>query len=361
MDGVVLENGSTIMKGGFIGDDAPRSIFSSRVGRHRGRSDRLIVGEDFLRAGDAVADVRQRPVVERGIVTDWHAMERLLHHQFFAELRAPPSENAVCHTESPTAPRAHRERLLELLFETFDTPHVQIVNSAKASLFASGRGTGLILDSGGGVTHAVALFEGTVMHHGVRLLDLAGNDVSDVLASHFPADVRRSDVAAVKQTMCQVRTEGSCANGGAYKLPDGTSLPVTAEALSDAPEIMFRPQLVGLEAPGVHEMVREAIDACDVDLRGQLFSSVVLAGRNTKLAGFDQRLRGELAALLSERPTTGGGTARVVAPPERQCTAWIGGSISASLTSTPWLSRAQYNEHGPTAAHTQFSDVSKWF
>jgi len=91
--------------------------------------------------------------------------------------------------------------------------------------------------------------------------------------------------------------------------------------------------------------VHDAINTCDTDIRKDLYQNIVLAGGNSMFPGINERMKKELKALApaSMEPT-------VFAPPERKYTVWIGGSILASLStfSHMYISRAEYNESGPS-------------
>ena len=115
-----------------------------------------------------------------------------------------------------------------------------------------------------------------------------------------------------------------------------------------APEIMFQPQLIGLEYKGVHDMVHTAIRKCDYDLRGTLYNSVILSGGTTMCQGFGDRLLNEIRKLVAKDCKI-----RIYAPPNRQLSTWSGGSILASLATFKqmWLSKEDYEEEGVSALH----------
>ena len=94
-----------------------------------------------------------------------------------------------------------------------------------------------------------------------------------------------------------------------------------------APEILFDPEIIGLEYPGVHQIVVDAINRTDLDLRKSLYSNIVLSGGSTLTKGFGDRLLTELQKLAVKDMRI-----KIFAPPERKYSTWIGGSILAGLS-----------------------------
>ena len=298
--------------------------------------------------------------IEHGIVTNWDDMETIWHHSFYEELQVPPEQQPVLLTEAPMNPKANRERMAQIMFETFQVPALYVNIQAVLSLYASGRTTGCVLDSGDGVTHTVPIYEGYALPHAVIRLDFAGRDLTDYLMNilkergySLTTAAEREIARDIKETLCYVAVdfeeEMHNTNETSFELPDGNVLVLGNERFR-CPEIMFQPSWAGLDMDGIAESTFQTIMGCDVDIRKDLYANIVLSGGNTMFPGITERMQRE----ISERaPRTQSIQVKVVAPRERKYSVWVGGSILASLSSFQgmWITQEEYKQGGPAVVH----------
>ncbi|EPE35925.1 Actin-like ATPase [Glarea lozoyensis ATCC 20868] len=370
---IVLDNGSGTIRAGFAGDDLPKCYFPSFVGRPKHL--RVLAGalEGDVFIGDRAQELRGllkiRYPLEHGIVTDWDDMERIWEYVYGEGLKTLSEEHPVLLTEPPLNPRSNRDTAAQILFETFNVPALYTSIQAVLSLYASGRTTGIVLDAGDGVSHAVPVYEGFAMPSSIRRIDVAGRDVTEHMQTLlrkagyvFHTSAEKEVVRMIKEKVSYVAadpkreekewTSAKLGDGKTveYALPDGNKIKIGAERFR-APEILFDPEIIGLEYPGIHQIVVDAINRTDLDLRKSLFGNIVLSGGSTLTKGFGDRLLQEVRRLAVKDMRI-----KISAPPERKYSTWIGGSILAGLSTFKkmWVSIDDWHEN-PDIIHTKFT------
>ena len=255
-------------------------------------------------------------------------------------------------------PKANREKMAQIMFETFNVPCTHVSITPTLVLYSSGRVTGALLDCGGMISQCACIYEGFGLPLSFLHLELAGSDITDYLMKMFNDAghmIERETINNIKEKLCYValdfgeklRTSASSSSLKKFKLPDGQMISIGDEGFM-CPEALFDPSLLGMDYAGIHKMVCNSIMKCDVDTHSDLYANIVVAGGSTLFSGFADRMCKELTALAP--PTR---RVKVVAYPERKYSVWIGGSILASLSTfmPMWITKQEYDEEGASVIH----------
>ena len=368
---VVIDNGSGMIKAGIGGEDAPRVNFPSVVGRPKFDRIQNDGDKDLFFGAQAIEKkglLTLEYPLENGIVKNWEYMERIWHHTFYNELKTDPTEQPVLLTEAPLNPKKNREIMIEKFFEDFKVPAFYVFTQAVLALYASGRTTGLVVDSGDGVTHVVVIYDGYSIKHATQRMDLAGRSLTEYLQKYlteegvsFKGTGDKEIVKAIKEKLCYValdyeqeladyqrgKDKVESDKRAEFELPDGTKMKV-GDLRIRTPECLFRPGLLGLDIPGIHKQIYESVQKSDIDLRRDLFENITLSGGTTMFDGLQERLNKEISMLVP--PTV---KVKIIAPVERKYSIWIGGSVMSTLATfqSSWIHASEFQEVGPSIVH----------
>ncbi|KAI3990968.1 hypothetical protein MKX01_026152 [Papaver californicum] len=357
MEAVVIDAGSKLLKAGFaLPDQAPTMIIPSQM-KH--------MPEDGVLSDNPVMDdVTIDPVV-RGFIQDWDAMEDLLHHVLYTGLGWEiGNEGQVLFTDPLLTPKALRERLVQLMFETFNISGFYASEQAVLSLYALGRISGCTVDIGHGKIDIAPVFEGAVQHIASQRFEIGGIDLTNLLAKELqksnPAtNISLSDVERLKELYAccaedQAAYEGtqkSCLSEK-HTLPDGQVITIKKERYTVG-EALFQPSILGLEEHGIVEQLVRCISNLSSENHRQLLETTVVCGGTASMVGFEERFQKEANLCSSAiRPSL------VKAPeymPENMVknSAWMGGAILAKVVfpQNQHVTKADYDETGPSIVH----------
>ena len=404
---LVFDVGSYSFRAGYAGEDMPKAEFPTTIGV----SD---VTEEMKMEVDDPAQIKDKKYyidtvnlkvarpgmdvttcLKEGLIEDWDQFENMMNHTYKKHIKSDSNLHPVLMSEAAWNTRAKREKLTELMFETYNIPAFFLCKNAVLSAFANGRSTGLVLDSGAGLTTAVPVYDGYVLQQAIVKSPLAGDFIAlecrklmeelnlDVIPPYMIAsketvglseaaiwkkkenlpevtksfhnfmvkDVLQDFAASVLQVSDSPYEEEEIETmpTSHYEFPNGYNQDFGSERFRIA-EGLFDPSLIkgtpGDTMLGVAPVVTTSIGMCDIDIRPSLYSSVIVTGGNTLLNGFIDRLNRDLTS--KSPPSMRLKLIYSSVSAERRFSSWIGGSILASLGSFQqmWISKQEYDEGG---------------
>ncbi|KAJ7308233.1 hypothetical protein JRQ81_008756 [Phrynocephalus forsythii] len=361
---VVIDTGTGTCKAGFAGQQCPQAVIETVVGypteqSMRTRRDRpdTFVGERARLEPDLEVVLPLR----NGIIIDWEAAEVLWRHLFYHDLKVAPEDHALLLSDPPLCPTTNREKLVEVVFESLNSPGMYVAYQSVLSVYAHGKISGLVVDTGYAVTHTVPVHQGYNLPHAVERLDIAGANITSYLRDllrdrgHYLDERMLSVVDDIKERCCYValdfQNEWSRPKkeyATEYQLPDGQTIPLGKERFQ-CPEILFQPpQMPGLSVLGVPGMAQRSLRKVPEGYRKDMYENIFLCGGSSMFDGFEKRFTHD---FLGGVPTNT--KVNITAAPLRKCSVWTGGSILASLKNfqSCWVRKEQYEESGPYIVH----------
>ncbi|WKY08999.1 hypothetical protein Q1695_001843 [Nippostrongylus brasiliensis] len=381
---IVVDNGSGFVKCGYAGTNFPAHIFPSLVGRPLVRSSQKVGNIEIkdLMVGEECSQLRQMLDIsypmDNGIVRNWEDMAHVWDHTFGPEkLDIDPKDCKLLLTEPPLNPSSNRERLFQVMFEQYGFHSIHVAVQAVLTLYAQGLLTGVVVDSGDGVTHICPVYQGYALHHLTRRLDIAGRDITRYLIKllllrgyNFNHSADFETVRLMKEKLCYVAYDveqeqklalETTVLSQTYTLPDGRTIRLGGERF-EAPEVLFQPHLINIEKPGLSETLFGCIQSSDIDTRLDFYKHIVLSGGSTMYPGLPSRLEKEMKQLYLDRVLKGNTElfqkfkVRIEATPFRKHMVFLGGAVLANIMRDRdqaseisldfWISKAEYEEGG---------------
>ena len=363
---IVIDNGSQMIKAGYGGEEVPRIVCPSNVGRPKyyrvvlGHEDKNVyIGDNAYENAEVL--FLNYPI-KHGVITNWDDMEILWRNIFERQLAIDTSQHPVIITEPAKNPKSNREKMAQILFESFNVPSLYVSVQGILSLYTFGRNTGIVCNIGDGVSEFYPIYEGIPIPQAAIRNDFAGDDVTnwlqELLREHghnFTTTAEKVIVRDIKEkhsyTPLDYESELQKAKNTAdcevqYTLPDGNIITISDERFRCS-ELLFQPNMNGFELDGIHQNILNSIKRCKTNFHKDLYSNILLCGGASMTEGLPYRLEKEIVNSVPQAVNV-----RIAAPPERKYSTWIGGSIfSQCITSEKYISRSEYDEIGKAIVH----------
>lgn len=302
----------------------------------------------------------------KGHFQDFHSLEKLLHATIDFHHKIQPEEHRVMISLPDSAPRPNKEKIVQIMFETFNVMEYACTSHCVAAMAGMGLGTGICVDSGYEMTLVSPLYEGLSLPLTISQLDMGGRTVTEQLENCFP--VQRKSIGAMewavtmrkfKEENCFVAqdfftelnlSKKSNPTRNVFKLPDGQSVCLGSECF-ECCEGLFSPALFGMDCEGLSEAVKSTILKSDVDIRQDLANNILVCGGNTLLNGFEFRIQKNVEQLFPSF------NVRVFAPDDREDLVFKGCTVLNEMLednitlATRLVTKAEYEENGPRVIH----------
>ncbi|KAJ2630388.1 Arp2/3 complex subunit, actin nucleation center [Coemansia sp. RSA 1290] len=375
---LVVDNGTGFAKVGFAGSNFPEHVFPSVVGRPMLRAEEATTLADVpyeikdINVGTEAAALRavldMSYPIENGIIKNWEDMQHVWDYTFYEKLRVDPRQSKVLLTEAPLNPLSNREKMCEIMFERYGFEGVYVAIQAVLTLYAQGLLTGVVIDSGDGVTHIIPVYQGFSLPNSIKRLDVAGRHVTRYLIKLLQlrgyAFNRTADfetVRQIKEKVCYVSYDLDLDKKLAtetttlvesYTLPDGRVIKVGSERFQ-APECLFQPELIDVESPGVAELLVNTVQSTPIDIRSELYKHVVLSGGSSMYPGLPSRLEKETKQLYLQNVLNGDASRldrfklQIDDPPNRRHMVFLGGAVLADVmkdNEQAWVSKREWED-----------------
>ena len=378
---IVFDNGSGYLKAGLSTDEQPLCTIPALVGRPMLRYAEKIEDIELkpLMIGDEVIPVRSilelsYPMKE-GIIENEEDMALLWDYCIKQKLGVTDGDlkdRKFLLTEAPSNPTKNKQKMAEILFEKMGAGFFNIEPQAKLTIFCEGLETGIVLDSGDGVTHVIPIAMSCLLHHQIKRLDIAGRHITEYLIKllqlkgyAFNSTADFETVREMKEKYCFVSCDYEADKkldkettyyNSIHKLPDGRKIRISSEKF-EATEILFDPTKVDNEQPGIHEMVFNSIDECAMDVKKDLYNSIVLSGASTMFAGYASRIENEIKNFYIKKNLAQSDNKKIkininiIDSPRRKYSVFIGATVLANTynqneNTQYWITKAEWDEFG---------------
>ncbi|MFX0037909.1 MAG: zinc ribbon domain-containing protein [Promethearchaeota archaeon] len=314
---IIIDIGSAYVKIGFAGEPGPRFIFPCITGTEKYKSVMVDVSARSIYVGNDVSRMRGvlkiKHPISRAEIMDWESYYEILNYIFYSLLRVEDlTQYPVLYCEPPFMHKETKEYIARLFFETHQVNSLIMMPTPLLSLFSVGLTTGLVIESGDGLTWTVPIINGTIVQHAVQKLPLAGIDINQNLKNLLMREGVSIASSAADEIIQEIK-EKNCyfvldpnkplKSGDMFSvlMPDGSTINVPTYILYQAPEVLFNPGMLGFtDTMNIPQAVIASIRNIDSLYWYDLLSHIVFSGGNLSYSGFQERFESELNLLLPQ-------------------------------------------------------------
>ena len=400
---IVLDNGSDSIKAGFNGEDVPRCVIPSVIGKSKNdlinlswNENKILFGNKALTNGTCL-DLNY-PILN-GKIQDFDDLEKLWSYIFTNELKVKPESHNILISESLFSSNSDRDKIAQIMYEKFSVFHICIEPQPLLTFHYSNKNSGLIVESGETYTQVIPIFEKYIIPQGFKFNHVAGDyltnltkEIFDKRLSKYKINNKKLITKKIKEKFMKVNLTNEYINNikdlnfpcdlndinnyfssknknfeNEFILPDGNKIMIGNE-LEFISESLFNPQFFGLECDSIQKLIYDSISSIDVHLHKEIMNNVIIGGGTSMIKNFPERLKFECEKLLNKNIKDENylNNIRLYSQPEREYSAWIGGSIYCSSgsglssnyvypkmpnSSSIWITKSDYEDSGCRIFH----------
>lgn len=357
---IIIDIGTSTIKAGFGGQEKPSLIFPNFYGEVKypkagglikKDEKKEIIGKDCLKY---MGVIKLKYPLIHGMFSDINDVE-LIFDYIFNNLEinmAEMKEHPVLITEPLLNPKQNRENMAKILFDTLKIEYLFFASQPVLSLYSTSLTSGAVLESGDGVTQSCIIYDGYSIPNSKKRINLGGRDVTEYLQyllNRNGYELKNSDgfqiTKKIKEEIGEISIDKNIIENNneinkKYILPDDSEINIGKERFL-APEILFNPSLKEYEYPGLAEILTDSINQTNVDLKKQLYNTILLSGGNMKMKGMKERIHKEIKKLAPQNIKV-----RLHTPSNPENCAWIGANIISSLDKCKdmWIQQKEWLE-----------------
>ena len=374
---IIIDLGSSEIKAGFSGEDKPSLIFKSFIGEPKykdvfssiykeNKEIKQYIGEDCLKN---IGLLKLHNPIKHGILVNEQEIIPLFNH-IYSKLGINTDErreHPLIITEPLLNPYSNREKIANSLFDYIGIPSIFFASQPILSLFSTSATTGIILESGEGVSQSCIIYEGYSLPNTYERYDFGGGDVTEYLKlamkkkgyQLFNSNEYRL-ISDMKEKYCfflpqkynlNIENVKKALNSKKinYYLPDGTIITLGDERIL-ASEILFNPELIGKEYLGLSDIIFSSINKAEIQLRPKAFENIVLSGGNVLMRGLEDKMKEDIINKCNKIVKVNVSTVK-----EPQISCWVGGNIISSIDIFKKISvsKTEWEEKGSKILHVK--------
>jgi actin-related protein len=313
---IIVDIGSAYTKIGFAGEPSPRFVFPTITGKEKYKAVMVDVSARNIYIGSDASKMRGvlkiKHPVERGAIMDWNDYYEILNYIFYSLLRIENlSSYPVLYTEPPFVQRETKEYIARVLYETHRVKSLIMIPTPILSLFSVGLTTGIVIESGDGLSWVCPILGGEIVDQSVQKLTLAGTDVNQHLKNLLMREGINIESSAVDEIIKEIKEKNCFFNIDperppnvdgtfSFTMPDGSNINIPNYIFHEAPEVLFQPNLLGYNILNIPQAIINSLQGIDKYYWSDLLSHIMISGGNLSYSGFEERLKLELAQLIPQ-------------------------------------------------------------